>query len=195
MFRVENNCTSVKGGEINHFNIITCGIESTRFWNIQCYLKKIQNILWQNTHYTLLLKNLRVLRFPPPIKLTNKQMTLIQYPILLYWYFVLIHSYIFWLWDSMFPLLVDLRACDFPEKTIDLSNVTDKLYHIMLYTSPWSRFELTTYIISIVWRNWIRLKLISSSYLPIDSMYFPAVREYTIQHDRVDSIGRFYFVS
>jgi hypothetical protein len=29
-------------------------------------------------------------------------------------------------------------------KTTDLSQVTDKLYHIMLYTSPLSRFELTT---------------------------------------------------
>ena len=60
----------------------------------------------------------------------------------------------------------------------------------------------TRNIISIVWRKWIRLKLISSSCLPIDRMYFPAVRENTIQHDRVDSMGRvftslvkFYLVS
>ena len=29
----------------------------------------------------------------------------------------------------------------------DLSQVTDKLDHIMLYTSPWSRFELTTSVV------------------------------------------------
>ena len=32
-------------------------------------------------------------------------------------------------------------------KTTDLSQVIDKRYHIMLYTSSWSRFELTTSVV------------------------------------------------
>jgi hypothetical protein len=32
-------------------------------------------------------------------------------------------------------------------KVTDLSQVTDKLYHIMFYTSPWLRFELTTSVV------------------------------------------------
>ena len=32
-------------------------------------------------------------------------------------------------------------------KITDLSQVIDKIYHIMLYTSPWSRFELTTSVV------------------------------------------------
>ena len=34
-----------------------------------------------------------------------------------------------------------------PEKTTDLSQVTGKFYHTMLYTSPWSRIELTTSVV------------------------------------------------
>ena len=36
------------------------------------------------------------------------------------------------------------RRPEDPEKTADLSQVTHKLDHIMVYTSPWSRFELTS---------------------------------------------------
>ena len=39
------------------------------------------------------------------------------------------------------------RKPEDPEKTIDLSQLTDKLNHIMLCTSPWSRFELTTSVV------------------------------------------------
>jgi hypothetical protein len=39
------------------------------------------------------------------------------------------------------------RKLEYPEKTIDLSQITDKLYHIMLCTSPWTWFELTTLVV------------------------------------------------
>jgi hypothetical protein len=46
---------------------------------------------------------------------------------------------------SMLLKVIDVH--DIEEKTTDLPRVTDKPYHIMLYTSSWAGFELTTLMV------------------------------------------------
>ena len=43
--------------------------------------------------------------------------------------------------------IISWRSVLLVKETTDLSQVTDKLYHIMLYTSPWSRFELISSVV------------------------------------------------
>ena len=45
--------------------------------------------------------------------------------------------------------VISWRSVLLVEKTTDLSQVTDKLYHIMFYTSPWSIFKLTTSVVIV----------------------------------------------
>ena len=66
------------------------------------------------------------------------------------------------------------RKPEDPEKTNDLPQVTDKLYHTMLYTSPCAGFELTTSV--VIGTNCIGS--CNSNYHMITSTTTPFVRFY-----------------
>jgi hypothetical protein len=69
---------------------------------------------------------------------------------LMLWVWILIRARCTTLCDKVFyrgSQFYWWRKPEGSEKTTDLSQVTDKLYHIMLYTLPWSRFKLTTSVV------------------------------------------------
>jgi hypothetical protein len=70
------------------------------------------------------------------------------------------------------------RKQEDPEKTTDMSQVTDKLYHTMLYTSSILRFELTTSV--VIGTDCIGS--CKSNYHTITSVYTTGVLKFSLIH-------------
>jgi hypothetical protein len=115
-------------GKINYIRIkMHCIIQLSFNW-ITIKLFWANNIVSFESHYIII-----QIRFP---ELLLYRKVVFQW-LHSFWWCLTFNNISVILWWSVLLL----------EKTTDLSQVTDKLYHLMLYTSPWSVFELTTSVV------------------------------------------------
>jgi hypothetical protein len=93
--------------------------------------------------YSVFLKTSRIVLIPLFTSSLYWMITFLVFVCLFVWCFTPLST----IFQSVSISFIGCRKPRGPKKTTDLSQVTDKLYHIMLYPSPWSRFELTTSVV------------------------------------------------
>jgi hypothetical protein len=114
-----------------------------------CFSLSFNKLLWYKNHKIIIFNYYKITKSCLNFLETMKWKIIgLQYLIvcLFVWWCLSPLSTIFQLYRGRSVLLVE-ETGGLWEKTTDLSQVTDKLYHIMFYTSPWSRFELTTSVV------------------------------------------------